>query len=48
MKKQYSRFENSITKISRISWAAIFAGAITAITISFMLNILGVGIGQLT
>jgi len=48
MKKQYSRFETSINKVSRISWAAIFAGAITAITISFMLNILGVGIGLTT
>lgn len=48
MKRQYTRFENSVNKISRISWAAIFAGAITAITISFMLNILGLGIGLTT
>ncbi len=48
MKRQYNGIENSISKISRISWAAIFAGAITAITVAFMLNILGIGIGLTT
>lgn len=35
-------------KISRISWAAVFAGTLTAIAISFLLNILGLGIGFAT
>lgn len=35
-------------KVSRISWAAIFAGAITALAVAFLLNILGLGIGLST
>lgn len=35
-------------KISRISWPAIFAGALTAVVVVFMLNLLGLGIGLST
>ncbi len=36
------------SKISRISWPAIFAGALTALVVVFMLNLLGLGIGLST
>ncbi|MGB3775253.1 MAG: hypothetical protein WA951_08355 [Leeuwenhoekiella sp.] len=45
MKKQFTRNTTTIDRVSRISWAAIFAGAVTAISVSFMLNMLGLGIG---
>lgn len=45
MKRQITNLSNSINKVSRVSWAAIFAGAVTAVSVSFMLNILGLGIG---
>lgn len=35
-------------KITRISWPALFAGALTAVVVVFMLNLLGLGIGLST
>ncbi len=46
MRNQY--VQNKFPKISRISWGAIFAGALAAITVSFLLNMLGLGIGLTT
>ena len=40
--------QNAKTKISRISWGAILAGALTALAIAFILNLLGLGIGLTT
>jgi len=45
MKTTYNNLRNSTLNISRISWGAIIAGALTALTIVFMLNLLGLGIG---
>lgn len=42
------KFNEGGGKLSRISWAAIFAGAITALAVAFLLNILGLGIGLST
>lgn len=42
------KFNGGGGKVSRISWAAIFAGAITALAVAFLLNILGLGIGLST
>ena len=33
------------TRISRISWGAVLAGALTSITVLILLNLLGLGIG---
>ncbi|MDT0690141.1 hypothetical protein RM549_10120 [Salegentibacter sp. F188] len=38
-------FNNLRDKVTRSSWGAIFAGALTALAISFLLNLLGLGIG---
>lgn len=40
-----THLETAKNKFSRISWGGVFAGAIVAITIAFLLNILGLGIG---
>lgn len=45
MEKTYNQAFRKNQKVTRISWAAIFAGALTAIIIAFMLNMLGLGIG---
>lgn len=45
MKESYNTSENLATKVSRISWAAIFAGTLTALAVVSMLNLLGLGIG---
>jgi len=48
MRNQYIDIQNKFPKISRISWGAIIAGTLTAITVAFLLNILGLGIGLTT
>jgi ribosomal protein S18 len=45
MKKQDTNFGNMTAKVSRISWAAILAGTLTALAVVSMLNLLGLGIG---
>lgn len=45
MRSQYINIQNKIPKISRISWGAILAGTLTAVAVSFLLNMLGLGIG---
>lgn len=45
MKTFYSNRVNFRKKFSRISWGAILAGALTAFSIAFLLNLLGWGIG---
>lgn len=40
-----TRVKNAKTRISRASWPAIFAGTLTALAISFLLDLLGLGIG---
>ena len=48
MRNQYIEIKNKMPKISRVSWGAIFAGALTAIVVSFLLNLLGLGMGLST
>ncbi len=50
MKHTYTNttFDNTVDKISRVSWAAVFAGTLTAIVTILMLNLLGLGIGMTT
>jgi hypothetical protein len=48
MRNQLISIQNKFPKISRISWGAIFAGALTAIVVAFLLNLLGLGIGLTT
>lgn len=45
MRPVVAQINESRDKISRISWPAVFAGALTALAIAFLLNILGLGIG---
>lgn len=45
MKTTTTNIENRIKKQSHVSWGAIFAGFVTALSIIFLLNLLGVGIG---
>lgn len=45
MKTFYTSHHNFRHKFSRISWGAILAGALTAFTLAFLLNLLGWGIG---
>lgn len=37
-----------LTAVTRISWGAIFAGAIIAVVMQFLLNLLGLGVGLTT
>lgn len=48
MRNQLISIQNKFPKISRISWGAILAGTLTAITVGFLLNLLGLGIGLTT
>lgn len=48
MRNQYTEILNSKKRISRISWGAIIAGALTAVSVLFLLNLLGFGIGLTT
>lgn len=48
MKTPYTPYDNAIGKISRVSWGAIIAGALTAFAVVTMLNLLGLGIGLST
>jgi hypothetical protein len=41
----YAVDHNPPSNLNRISWGAIFAGAAIALTVQFLLNLLGVGIG---
>lgn len=45
MRDLYTTSENRGTRVSRISWGAIFAGALTALALVALLNLLGLGIG---
>ena len=45
MKTTTTNIENRIRKHSHVSWGAIFAGFVGALSIIFLLNLLGVGIG---
>lgn len=45
MKTFYTNSNNFRKRFSRISWGAILAGALTAFSIAFLLNLLGWGIG---
>ncbi|MDT0649877.1 hypothetical protein [Autumnicola edwardsiae] len=38
-------FDDLKDKVTRSSWGAIFAGALTALAVAFLLNLLGLGIG---
>lgn len=44
----YSNSSTFADRVSRISWGAIIAGGLTALAISVLLNLLGVGIGLST
>ncbi len=48
MKTPYTSSDNVIGKVSRITWGAIIAGALTALAVVTMLNLLGLGIGLST
>jgi ribosomal protein S18 len=48
MRPVVAQINESENKVSRISWPAVFAGALTALAIAFLLNILGLGIGLST
>lgn len=48
MRNQYIEIINSKNRISRISWGAVLAGTLTALTVVFLLNLLGFGIGLTT
>lgn len=48
MRNQYIEISNDKKRISRISWGAIIAGALTSIAVLFLLNLLGFGIGLTT
>ncbi|OBX26004.1 hypothetical protein LX77_00306 [Gelidibacter algens] len=48
MKTPYTPYDTVTDKISRISWGAIIAGALTALAVVTMLNLLGLGIGLST
>ena len=45
MDTKYTNTEGFPEKIRRNSWGAIFAGALTALAVAFLLNLLGLGIG---
>lgn len=45
MKTTTTNIENRIKKLNHVSWGAIFAGFVAALSILFLLNLLGVGIG---
>ncbi|WP_194851987.1 TIGR04086 family membrane protein [Nonlabens antarcticus] len=45
MNQLTTHYRNTRDRISRVSWGAIFAGALTAITVLIVLNLLGLGIG---
>lgn len=45
MDAKYTNTEGFPEKIRRNSWGAIFAGALTALAVAFLLNLLGLGIG---
>ena len=46
MRSQYINIQNKFPRLSRISWGAILAGTLTAVAVSFLLNMLGLGIGS--
>lgn len=48
MKQPYKPYGNLAAKVSRISWAAILAGTLTALAVVSMLNLLGLGVGLST
>lgn len=48
MRPIVAQINESEHKVSRISWPAVFAGALTALAIAFLMNILGLGIGLST
>ncbi|NEN24222.1 hypothetical protein G3O08_11985 [Cryomorpha ignava] len=48
MKTTTTNIENRVNKLSHVSWGAIFAGFVAALSIIFLLNLLGVGIGFAT
>lgn len=45
MATKYTNTRSFQEKIRRNSWGAIFAGALTALAVAFLLNLLGLGIG---
>jgi uncharacterized protein involved in cysteine biosynthesis len=45
METIYTHVETAKNRFSRISWGGVIAGALVAISISFLLNLLGIGIG---
>lgn len=45
MKLISTHLQTARSRFSRISWGGVLAGALTALTISFLLNLLGFGIG---
>ncbi len=45
MKTTSTRIEDRIKQLSHVSWGAIIAGFVAALSIIFLLNLLGVGIG---
>ncbi|MBZ9632008.1 hypothetical protein LB465_14585 [Salegentibacter sp. LM13S] len=45
METKYTNTGGFKDKINRNSWGAIFAGALTALAVAFLLNLLGLGIG---
>ncbi|MDT0641790.1 hypothetical protein RM553_02995 [Zunongwangia sp. F363] len=45
MATTYTNTETFQEKVKRSSWGAIFAGALTALAVAFLLNLLGLGIG---
>ena len=48
MRNQYIEIKNTKNKYSRISWGAVLAGTLTALTVVFLLGMLGFGIGLTT
>lgn len=45
MRDLYTTSGSSGTRVSRVSWGAIIAGALTALAVVALLNLLGLGIG---
>lgn len=45
MKTTPTKNEDRINKLGHVSWGAIFAGFVSALSIIFLLNLLGIGIG---
>ncbi len=48
MKTTTTNLEERLRKLSHVSWGAILAGFVSALSIIFLLNLLGVGIGLAT